>query len=236
MWHGIVASYTGLQLTFGHDRLPALAGLAKQFQDYKRGKYLAGLWEDTLVEDLLWHIDFPSARPEEWRAPTWSWASVNGEASYLYVRDGVQAMCKVLGFRGTPLGLDSFGELPSATITLAGLIARVGHHGDSFENSFESEIHQFFVVKSGCERSIRVDADYFWYRDGRSKVSDAIVYLFRLARDQYYLYSLILRRIDSPSQTYERIGIARQDIVDLAGDSDSSVFGGPQEDTVVNIV
>ncbi|KAI9766855.1 MAG: hypothetical protein M1839_004760 [Geoglossum umbratile] len=212
MWHGLVASYTGLQLTFGHDRLPALAGLAKQFLDYKRGKYLAGLWEDTLVEDLLWHIDFPSARPEEWQAPT------------------------CIGISGHATGLDSFGELSSATITLAGLIARVGHHGDSFENSFESEIHQFFVVKSGCERSIRVDADYFWYRDGLSKVSDAIVYLFKLAKDQCYLYSLILRRVDSPFQAYERIGIVRQDLADLAGDADSSVFDRPQEDTLVNIV
>jgi Heterokaryon incompatibility protein (HET) len=236
MWHGLVASYTGLQLTFGHDRLPALAGLAKQFQDYKRGRYLAGLWEDTLVEDLLWHIDFPSARPEKWRAPSWSWASVDNEASYLYVRDGVQALCEVLRFQGTPLGLDSYGELSSAIITLAGLTAVVSHHGDSFENSFESEIHQFFVIKPGRQRSIRVDADYFWYRNGPSKVSDEYVYLFKLAKDPYYMYSLILRCVDSSSETYERIGIVRQSLADLAQDAELLVFDGSQGDALVNII
>ena len=149
MWHRLVILYTDLELTFDYDRLPALAGLAKRFKDYRHGKYLAGLWEDTLVEDLLWHTDFPYARPEKWRAPTWSWASVDGGASYLYVRDSVQALCKVLGFQGTPLGPDSFGELSSANITLAGLTAPMDHHGDSSENSFDSEIHQFFVTKPG---------------------------------------------------------------------------------------
>ena len=67
-------------------------------------------------------------------------------------------------------------------------------------------------------------------------VSDESVCLLKLAGDQHDLYSLVPKCVDPSSQTYERIGIVRQDIADLARDADLLVFDGSQEETLVNIV
>lgn len=83
-WHQVVAAFTKRSLTFQKDRLPAIAAMAKQMQNFGfRGRYLAGLWENTLPLDLLWYI--PSHEhagtcqrldTTTHRVPTWSWAYV----------------------------------------------------------------------------------------------------------------------------------------------------------------
>ena len=50
----MVATYTYLDLSFDKDVLIALAGVACQVQTMRQGKYLCGLWEDSLLCDLLW--------------------------------------------------------------------------------------------------------------------------------------------------------------------------------------
>ncbi|KAF2653852.1 HET-domain-containing protein, partial [Lophiostoma macrostomum CBS 122681] len=55
-WHHIVNDYDTLFLSFERDRLPALAGLAKHLSPFRKGRYLAGLWEDSLIVDLLWKM------------------------------------------------------------------------------------------------------------------------------------------------------------------------------------
>ncbi|KAI0101350.1 heterokaryon incompatibility protein-domain-containing protein [Nemania sp. FL0031] len=70
-WHEIVAEYTSLDLTFEKDMFPALSGVAKQMQRVRGSRYLAGLWEDNLIEDLLWGtFSLYAERPAKWRAPT----------------------------------------------------------------------------------------------------------------------------------------------------------------------
>lgn len=50
-------------------------------------RYLAGLWQDSLVNDLLWRVIEPlqgrgEDRPRDHQPPTWSWASVNGRVAH----------------------------------------------------------------------------------------------------------------------------------------------------------
>lgn len=56
-WRDMVAiSYSPLSLSFGNDRLPALAAVAQQFQILRpTERYLAGLWSGSLWLDLLWY-------------------------------------------------------------------------------------------------------------------------------------------------------------------------------------
>ncbi|KAH8590755.1 heterokaryon incompatibility protein-domain-containing protein [Bisporella sp. PMI_857] len=81
-WHALVEEYSSRYLTEPTDSLIALSGVAKQFA--KRadnpGKYLAGLWEENLVYDLLWCVKSPSVRIDV--APSWSWAARRFEVSY----------------------------------------------------------------------------------------------------------------------------------------------------------
>lgn len=52
-WRKIVGDYSGLNLVFKKDRLPATSGAARDMQPM-RGRYLAGLWEDTFFDDIIW--------------------------------------------------------------------------------------------------------------------------------------------------------------------------------------
>lgn len=47
-WGSIIQEYTGLQLTFLKDRLPALAGVAQAAETFIPGRYIAGIWEKDL--------------------------------------------------------------------------------------------------------------------------------------------------------------------------------------------
>ncbi|KAH9884409.1 heterokaryon incompatibility protein-domain-containing protein [Cubamyces lactineus] len=78
-WQDIVEDYSGRSLTYASDKLLACAAIAEAFAPHLGPGYLAGLWPQTLLRDLLWHTwgDSPG-RP--WRypyAPSWSWASTN---------------------------------------------------------------------------------------------------------------------------------------------------------------
>ncbi len=81
-WAAIAGKYSTRKLTVATDRLPALSGLTKRFAKmYKLDPtdYAAGLWKSALVDSLLWKRGGTSVRwplnPQEYRAPTWSWAS-----------------------------------------------------------------------------------------------------------------------------------------------------------------
>jgi hypothetical protein len=81
-WEQVVYHYSSANLTVSRDKLPGLAGIAKLFSKYKRCQYLAGIWkDDTFDVHLCWCVFGPRPRPT-WRAPTWSWASVDGLASF----------------------------------------------------------------------------------------------------------------------------------------------------------
>jgi hypothetical protein len=63
----------------------AILGLAAEMGTCRKGRYLAGLWEDTLLSDLSWkkYSHFGHRPPKSLtRAPTWSWASVVGVCEY----------------------------------------------------------------------------------------------------------------------------------------------------------
>jgi hypothetical protein len=82
-WFGVIEDFSGRFITVGTDKLPALSGLAHEVQS-GRGRYAAGLWETDMPCCLLWNLRQAEAatRPSEYRAPTWSWAALDGEVRY----------------------------------------------------------------------------------------------------------------------------------------------------------
>jgi Heterokaryon incompatibility protein (HET) len=80
LWESVVERYSSTELTFpDKDKLSALSGIAKKMGI--RGEYLAGIWKEGLILHLMWHRKDDSilSRPDHYQAPTWSWASVNGQ-------------------------------------------------------------------------------------------------------------------------------------------------------------
>lgn len=77
MWWDVVRDYTKPTVSLPSDKLVASGALAGAFHCVLRSDYMAGLWRDTLLQDLLWRSrEVLCARPAVYRAPSWSWPAV----------------------------------------------------------------------------------------------------------------------------------------------------------------
>jgi hypothetical protein len=98
IWFKLIGSYSPLKMTYSSDKLVALSGVAEVVygaQDFCHG-YLAGLWRETLIQDMLWFVTTAhEPRPSEFRAPSWSWASVEG-----LIGNAENGMATSFGFTG----------------------------------------------------------------------------------------------------------------------------------------
>ncbi|KAK5660285.1 hypothetical protein OQA88_12825 [Cercophora sp. LCS_1] len=97
-WMKIVSLYTSRQLTDPSDKFRAIAGIARKFAPLLDDQYCAGLWRSNTLDGLAWQrnlyggrnatrtssssFDFSGPPEKKWRAPSWSWASMNGAISY----------------------------------------------------------------------------------------------------------------------------------------------------------
>lgn len=86
LWHQVVEDYSTRKFTYDSDKLPALSGLARETSELRNDsdeEYLAGLWRSTVLCDLCWGDYYDTPRiPEEYLAPSWSWASLHTKISH----------------------------------------------------------------------------------------------------------------------------------------------------------
>jgi hypothetical protein len=84
-WARIVRAYTACALTFPSDKLVAISAVAKLMRPVVRDEYVAGMWRRFMERELLWSaVHRPSdaaSRIGTYRAPSWSWAAVDGEVN-----------------------------------------------------------------------------------------------------------------------------------------------------------
>ncbi|PQE07299.1 heterokaryon incompatibility protein [Rutstroemia sp. NJR-2017a WRK4] len=85
-WRRSVEFYSMRMFTNDSDKLRAISGCAQWIKAKTNDVYLAGLWESDLRTQLFWYSDdreSSSQSPLAYRAPSWSWASVNGRVKFL---------------------------------------------------------------------------------------------------------------------------------------------------------
>lgn len=79
LWYHVIGIYGCLSLTKITDKLPAIAGIARQVQLRTGDVYLSGLWKSDIERGLQWYYQPASVltKPSSSRsrAPSWSWAS-----------------------------------------------------------------------------------------------------------------------------------------------------------------
>ncbi|KAI1390602.1 HET-domain-containing protein [Hypoxylon trugodes] len=144
-WYQLLGEYTTRKLTVPTDKLPAVAGAAALFRTPRPDStYVAGLWKEDIVRGLLWcaHYDHMPGRrvwgisttdrisvltkPAKKRAPSWSWASVDGQLDF-WAR-------KIGGFVVEALGVtmdaerEGIASVASGIVKLRGLVTRMYYH------------------------------------------------------------------------------------------------------------
>lgn len=82
LWYHVIGIYGCLNLTKITDKLPAIAGIARQVQLRTGDVYLSGLWKFDIERGLQWFYQPASVltKPSNPRAPSWSWASPDVKA------------------------------------------------------------------------------------------------------------------------------------------------------------
>ncbi|KAL1637793.1 hypothetical protein SLS56_000348 [Neofusicoccum ribis] len=139
VWHRLVAQYTARRLTVPADKLPAFGGIARAFAALRGGggaaAYVAGCWAgaDALCADLLWSaVGGGNALPApHWRAPSFSWASVDAAVGYAWAAGGADEeadedtarlapLAAVREARAVPAGRNPLGAVADAWVALEG--------------------------------------------------------------------------------------------------------------------
>ena len=104
-WFAVIQDYTCRKLTKESDKLYAIDGLANLFKSSINGPYCYGLWLKHIHEGLLWmSSNGRMQRPRIIRAPSWSWASLDGAINHLHTlqpkANDVYSMAQIVQFAG----------------------------------------------------------------------------------------------------------------------------------------
>jgi hypothetical protein len=201
-WYELVSAYSRRAITHKKDRLIALSGLARTIQKSTKMKYIAGLWKNTLALDLLWTPSItPSSKPQEYIAPSWSWASIdNGVVSLL------ASYSKAVGIGlGTSMHIEIYIDFVDISVAISG------------EQTFDpaSLIDTGYLKISGMTRkAILLGPDFTptLIFDGDRDISDCICLLVYseqdISTDEAWWCGLLLRPVeDGPPDLYERCGV-----------------------------
>ncbi|KAK9416583.1 putative Heterokaryon incompatibility domain-containing protein [Seiridium unicorne] len=208
-WIAYVKDYQARQLTVGTDKFPAIAAVAEYLATFIPGDYIAGLWSYDLPSQLLWHIVPPwpdkiLPRPS-YRAPTWSWASVddrrvefeadqwksNLESRLQLVRHSIKPT-----FTSVP-----FGAVTAASITVQGRLKKASLKDGSVLDSKEMIERDTKFTDSNFSIDFTMDTadDRAWFQE-----ADAVYFLEVATNCEDHILGLLLK--PRGQATYERVG------------------------------
>ena len=124
IWYNLLYDYSGRGVTKGTDKLVALSGLVQEVQEVTGLQYRAGHWLETVAFGLCWIFAHePTIRASPYRAPTWSWASVNGRICHLtfernhYEQRELQSNISLID---SQVEMGSGGQVISAVLVVSG--------------------------------------------------------------------------------------------------------------------
>lgn len=166
-WHKIVNAYMKCDLTDPNDKVIAISGLAQEFQCKNHDTYLAGLWESHLSKQLLWWVrlsrqknGLPSMRPPTYRAPSWSWLSI--DANLINSINSDDLLIQILDAKIQLVDRDNpTGPIKNGTLTISGHLQsaclQIG-----FKSGFQARA-KYFLIDSGSdseEQKYLVDVNF----------------------------------------------------------------------------
>jgi hypothetical protein len=229
-WQHIVVKYSARDLTVSSDKLPAISGIASKIRKATHSEYLAGLWRNHLASDLLW-----SASPlkpdiancfasEKWRAPSFSWASLDTAITYTELddeeRESFVALVTLVAAKATPKGLNPLGTLLDAFITLRGPVIEATLCSEQNRGAWEYSLMikgissipmtpDSLLVDTNAKTGVG-DEEHRTVRRAQSQTSPhhfkAPVRCLNIARYDNLIAGLVLGRSDGSPDEWERIG------------------------------
>ena len=132
-WLRAVMSYSDRKFSLSSDKLPALSALAVSYAPIFGPEYFAGIWARSAVQQLCWcsadSRDF-FMRPTQYRAPSWSWAALDGHVHFLSFPLAANAsVCvpyhrfKIVEWQTRPKAVNfPYGEVTAGKLTIEAIL------------------------------------------------------------------------------------------------------------------
>lgn len=120
-WDTIVSLYTLGELTFSEDKLVAISGIARVVQEETHDQYLAGLCRKDIEFQLCWGATRQRPQHINYRAPSWSWASIDGMVTSMTAdkKSQYKHCAHVVDAYTTPSAQDPLGKVSGGQITFS---------------------------------------------------------------------------------------------------------------------
>ncbi|KAK7415446.1 hypothetical protein QQX98_005897 [Neonectria punicea] len=225
-WKEIVEQYTRRQLTFPSDRLVAVTGVASRAHSVSPNvDYYAGLWSDALPSTLLWvvyravelerHSLYASDRIKPCIAPTWSWASITGHATFLFWQRNygrgkfansppdLTDIC----ISCTPSGQNKYGNVSDARLTAVGYLCKVHVwlvRGSRWHYPFKMEAQERDGKVAKSQGLVYPDIDEFLESLQATGERGTILTVVSVYESRIFL---VLREISKKDWVFERVAV-----------------------------
>ncbi|KAF2006833.1 HET-domain-containing protein [Amniculicola lignicola CBS 123094] len=224
-WHQMLRAYYPRALTKRSDKLPAVSGIAKTIEERTGDTYVAGLWRSQMIEGLIWQSmgshSGKTSRPPEYRAPTWSWASIDGPFGNLGLGKGPEPRAStwkdvaiVEDCRVELQGENPYGEVKSAWLKMRAPLERL-IPSEEKEANWETVPHKMAFrvrTKTGvpfgayCMFDVAIEHEV-----AREMTLYALVLVRMMGKDGEEVeeschQALIVSPVEGRPDTYERVG------------------------------
>ncbi|KAK4113368.1 HET-domain-containing protein, partial [Canariomyces notabilis] len=230
LWEHLVRRYSACALTFPGDKLVAFSGVAKHMAGILKDEYVAGMWRRYLEGELLWMVDAgkrkrqilgrqPKPRPVEYRAPSWSWASVDGPVTPGRAPINVESLLiKVEDVHLSYQTGDTTGQVTGGWLRLRGILKELKLVGKILDNGW----HVWHMYLDGVKVAILPDdftaggaltLDNF-EGDFDEEYGNALLFAMCARKTQRsdglvnrQMFILLFRLVNREKAVFERIGV-----------------------------
>ncbi|KAH7205613.1 hypothetical protein BKA60DRAFT_611668 [Fusarium oxysporum] len=217
LWSGLITNYTSRELTKSSDRLPALSGIAKWLQPHLGNPaYLAGLWNNSdLYRQLAWFSCTTQNPRPQYRAPSWSWASIDGRILWMDLPAILTPQSEIIDISTTRGGSDPTGPVIGGHILIKGSLGRVQiiDHKTGPILCREDEIKETYggpVTFRGFDVSGLQFGLYYVLLLGTCKTDPDKIHSSLLEDDYLLATYLVLGPVIGQHGTFERCGLVSE--------------------------
>ncbi|CVK98085.1 related to tol protein [Fusarium mangiferae] len=248
-WRSLVEHYTKTTLTYQKDVLAAISGVVRDMKRHRSDRYLAGVWEDSVLEDLAWMpCDRTKARSNDWNAPSWSWASVavpvtfpsrrtflNGK--YIQSMEFLEHRTRFVEAGITPVGQDETAQLSAAHMVLVGPMISA-----KLDEDPEILSQRQLYLATNRDKSLVFAPDYDLGRQGPSYVPmGTTIYILHLCQEPRFsdgkrkdttrkTFSLVLRRLHGVNGSDSQMVHSSEDPTDGTYERIGIMFQGSDQE------
>lgn len=219
-WHCLVEDYSRCKFTFIKDKLIALSGVAKYVAKNRPvDRYLAGMWQSCMVYGMAW---FRIHDPErtysnnssfEFHAPSWSWASFDGEVCFPTIIPGnPKCFARVVHIAEDPMFPEGAVNANASMSPYAYISIKIEsflfplHVDWAADSILEVMLVDFGICFSENDDFFGTKVDIEEDEILKNMMSQHPFFLVPLYATAYFLQAIILVREEGQSNVYHRLG------------------------------